>query len=99
MKIILPLLLIFLSVPASAACRWVWTDHDNNIFTPAQRIQVCDSTLDLPALSPLPEIAPLQTPSLPSLPALPAIPPLGTTSCTTQRVYEFGRWIDKRVCR
>lgn len=80
-----------------AACKNVWVDHDYNISTPPVQTQVCDSTLDLPAIN-LPGVQPIQSPGLRPLEPV-GLTPLGTTQCTTQRVYEYGQWVEKRLCR
>ena len=97
MKIAFILLTLVLSTSASAACRWVWVDHDFNTATPAIQQQVCDSSIDLPAIQ-SPSIRPIQTPQIRPIPSI-GIPPIGTTSCSDQSVYENGRWVTKRVCR
>lgn len=81
---------------ASAACRNVWVDHDYNASTPAIVQQVCDSTLDVPAIN-LPGIQPIQKPQVRPI-ERPTIPPIGTSRCRTQSVSEGGRWVDKQIC-
>jgi hypothetical protein len=81
---------------ASAACKYVWVDHDFNTSTPAQRKQVCDSTIDIPAIRG-PSIRPIQTPQIRPIPSI-GIPPIGTTRCRDESVYEDGKWVTKRVC-
>jgi hypothetical protein len=70
-------LLALLLVPtlSDAGCRWDW----DCTRTPCRQIQVCDSTIDLPAIRP-PEIAPIPAPSIPPIPS-PSIPPIGTSQC------------------
>ena len=88
-----------LSSSASAACKIVWVDHDYNAFTPALKKQVCDSSLDLPAIN-NPGIRPIQKPSIKPIEPL-ALPPLGTTRCSTQQVWnqQTMRWEQKRLCQ
>jgi hypothetical protein len=97
MRKLLALALLMLPVSANAACKWVWVDHDYNTSTPAVRKQVCDSSIDLPAIKE-PSIRPIQTPQIKPLPTI-GIPPIGTTRCKNESVYENGRWVNKRVCR
>ena len=94
-KLIFTALTLF-AVNAQAACRWVWVDHDYNTMTPAIQKQVCNSTLDLPAIK-SPSIRPIQQPQIRPLPSV-GLPPLGTTRCRTESVYEYGRWVNKRIC-
>lgn len=99
MKILILFLGIFAAATASAACKVVWVDHDYNSFTPAVKRQVCDNTLDLPALN-NPGLQPLQQPGLKPLEPL-ALPPLGTSRCSTQQVWNERtmRWEQKRLCQ
>jgi hypothetical protein len=46
MRLIITALLLLSSVSASAACRWIWVDHDYNVGTPAIKKQVCESSID-----------------------------------------------------
>ena len=82
-----------------AACEIVWVDHDYNSFTPAVKKQVCNSSLDLPAIN-NPGVRPIQQPNIKPIEPL-GIPPLGTTQCSTQQVYnqQTMRWEQKRLCR
>jgi len=91
------ILLLMISNLASAACRWVWVDHDYNASTPAINKQVCDSSIDIPAIQP-PSIRPIQSPQIRPI-EVPSIPPIGTTRCRNESVYENGKWINKRICR
>ena len=97
MKLIITALLLLSSVSASAACKWVWVDHDYNMGTPAIKKQVCDSSIDLPAIQ-QPTLRPLQTPQLKPLGSL-SLPPIGTSQCRTQSIFENGRWVNKEICR
>ena len=97
MRILLFALTLCFSANAAAACKWVWVDHDYNLSTPAIKKQVCDSTLDLPAIK-QPSIRPIQTPQIRPIES-PTLPPLGTTQCRTQSVYENGKWVNKKICR
>lgn len=96
MRILFLILLSVVSVQANAACRWIWSDHDMNTSTPAIRKQVCDSSIDMPTFD-TPSIQPIQTPTIKPLPSF-GIPPIGTTRCRNERVYENGRWVNKRIC-
>jgi|SRR5210317_2179293 len=97
MKKLICIAVALFAVNANAACKWVWVDHDYNSMTPAIQKQVCNSTLDLPSIR-TPSIRPIQQPQLRPLEPI-GLPPLGTTSCRMQSVYEFGRWVNKRICR
>jgi hypothetical protein len=88
---------IFLSVNSYGACQIKWVDHDYNVSTPPIQQQICNSTLDLPAIN-NPGIQPIQQPRIKPIESL-SLPPLGTTRCSTQQVYENGRWVTKRLCR
>ena len=94
--IILVLGLLTFSLNAFGQCKVQWVDHDYNLSTPAIQKQICDSSLDLPAL-PSPSLRPLQSPQIKPLETY-GIPPLGTNSCRNQSVYENGRWVTKRLC-
>ena len=91
------ILLLMISNLASAACRWVWVDHDYDASTPAINKQVCDSSIDIPAIQP-PSIRPIQSPQIRPI-EVPSIPPIGTTRCRNESVYENGKWVNKRICR
>jgi hypothetical protein len=99
MRLIVLLLTILGATSASAACKVVWVDHDYNTLTPAVQKQVCDSTLDLPAIN-LPGVRPIQQPKIKPIEPL-ALPPLGTTRCSTQQVWnqQAMRWEQKRICQ
>jgi len=97
MKQAVILLAAFFALNVQAACRYVWVDHDYNMSTPAIQKQVCDSAISLPALK-SPSLRPLQTPQLKPLESF-GLPPLGTRNCTTQSVFENGRWVSKRLCQ
>lgn len=88
---------LLLSTEVYAACRIQWVDHDYNSMTPPIKKQICDSTMDLPAIND-PGLRPLQQPKLKPLEPV-GLPPLGTTQCRTQQVYENGRWVEKRLCQ
>ena len=95
-KIILAVGLSFISTSASAGCRWVWVDDDYNASTPAVQKQICDSTIDIPAIQ-SPSIQPIQRPQIRPIESL-GVPPIGTTSCRNESVYEDGEWVTKKVC-
>lgn len=85
----------FYATPASADCRWEW---DCSRGYPCRQIQVCESTLDLPAIRP-PGISPIPSPGIAPIP-MPVVPPLGTTDCRQVRMcdsYNQCRW--ETVCR
>ena len=63
MRLIITALLLLSSVSASAACRWIWVDHDYNVGTPAIKKQVCESSIDLPDMQQS-TLRRLQTPQL-----------------------------------
>jgi len=65
--------------------------------TPAVKKQVCDSSLDLPAIQ-LPTLRPVQTPQLRPIES-PRLSPIGTSQGRTQSVFENGRWVNKQTCR
>ena len=88
--------LLLASSFAYAKCEIKWVDHDYNSLTPAIAKQLCDSTLDLPAIN-NPGIRPIQQPQIRPLPRI-SIPPIGTKNCNTQSVFENGRWVNKQVC-
>jgi len=92
------LVMILMPGMVQAACRWVWVDHDFNLSTPAIQKQVCDSTIDIPAIRP-PTIRPIQQPRIRPI-EIPTIPPIGTNRCRTQNVYNENarRWELKRIC-
>lgn len=97
-RITLITLTLLLAIPSSyAACRNVWVDHDHNPATPPIQKQVCDSTLDLPAIN-LPGVQPIQRPQIKPIEPI-GLPPLGTTQCRTQSVFENGRWVNQRLCQ
>lgn len=96
MKTLLALVLLA-PLSASAACRWVWVDHDYNTSTPAVREQVCDSTTDVGAVR-SPSIRPIQQPQVRPI-ETPTVAPIGTRNCSNQSVYENGRWVTKQICR
>jgi len=94
---IIPILLFpMLTSSAYAACKWVWVDHDYNTSTPAIQKQVCDSTIDIPAIR-TPSIRPIQQPQIQPI-QTPSIPPIGTRRCSLQSVLENGRWVSKQIC-
>ena len=95
-KLLLAMLLLTASNSLFAACKWVWVDHDYNVATAAVQKQVCDSTLDVPAVK-TPSVQPLQTPQIKPI-ETPNVPPVGTKTCITQSVFENGRWVNKKIC-
>lgn len=90
---------VLVSLNSWSACKNVWVDHDYNGNTPPVQKQICDSILDVPAVN-LPGVQPIQSPTTKPVQTY-NLPPLGTTQCTTQRVYDYGsgQWVDKRLCR
>jgi len=98
-KLLAVLLLTALSSTASAACRWVFVDHDYNAGTPAIRKQICDSVIDVPAIR-SPAIAPIQAPQIRPINPI-GINPIGTSRCRMESVYNTRtrQWENQRVCR
>jgi len=79
---------------AWAACRWKW---DCSQY-PCRQVQVCDDTLDLPAIRP-PEVPPIPPPTIRPIPE-PTIPPLGTTQCFQRFLCDsLGNCRWRTVCR
>ena len=97
-KTALLLITFTISSHTFAACKWVWVDHDYNMATPAVQKQLCDSSIDTPAIK-TPSIQPIQSPKIKPI-ETPSIPPIGTKSCRTQNVYDYatGKWVDKKIC-
>jgi len=88
---------LYLFSPASMAeCHYLWVDHDYDANTPPIQKQVCDSSIDLPAL---PDVStpPIQTPTVPPI-SSPYIPPIGSASCRDELVYRNGEWVTEMVC-
>ena len=95
-RLLITMAFLLLPMWASAACKYLWVDHDYNTSTPPIRKQVCDSVIDIPAI-PSPTIQPIQQPQIRPLPPL-GIPPIGTTQCRNESIYENGQWVTKQVC-
>lgn len=90
-------MLVFSAVgsTAEAACQWTW---DCSGFGGCRQVQVCDSTIDMPALRP-PEIAPIPSPSIRPIPRT-TLPPLGTTSCRQAYLCDsYGQCGWQSVCQ
>ena len=85
------IMILFISPNVIAKCTVKWVDHDYNTMTPAIQKQVCDSTLDIPAIN-LPGVRPIQRPQISPIQS-PTIAPIGTRNCRTQSVFENGQWI------
>ena len=98
-KLLAVLLLTALSSSASAACKWVWVDHDYNSSTPAIQKEICDSILNVPTIRP-PSIAPIQAPRIKPINPI-GINPIGTKRCQVESVYNTRtrKWENVRVCR
>lgn len=79
------LLVLGLAGTAHARCRLEW---DCTGGYPCRQVQVCDSTIDLPAL-PSPGISPIPAPTIPPIPR-PVVPPVGTTSCQPTYICRGG---------
>jgi hypothetical protein len=73
---------------ASAACRLTYVN--------GQPAQLCDSTLDIPAIGVLGP-APIMSPSVPPI-ASPMIPPIGTSSCHPAQVWNGFAYTWRTVC-
>ena len=81
--------------PAFADCRWTW---DCSQGYPCRQVQVCDSTIDVPAIRP-PEVPPIPPPALRPIPT-PQVPPIGTTQCFDRYLCDsWGRCEWRTVCR
>lgn len=78
-----------LSSDSEAACRCV--------FVNGQQQQLCDSTIDLPAIC-APAIAPIVPPSIAPIQS-PTLPPLGTTSCGQAQVWNGYQYVWQTVCQ
>ena len=88
------LLLRACAAPAAAACRWEW-DCSNGY--PCRQGQLCDNTLDLPAIRP-PGISPIPPPSIAPIPR-PIVPPIGTSQCRPAYVCTGGFCSWQTVCQ
>lgn len=78
-----------LSEQAFATCRWT--------FVNGRQQQLCDSTIDMPAIRPL-GIAPIVPPSIAPI-QTPMIPPLGTSSCRQAQVWNGQSYQWQTVCQ
>jgi hypothetical protein len=99
-------LLLATATTAAAACRWEW---DCSGGYPCKQVQVCDNTLNSPAIRPygaveLPAIKPPGVSPIPGSPVRPVqpptIPPVGTTKCQDERKCDASgdcRW--ETTCR
>jgi hypothetical protein len=74
--------------PSEAACRLT--------FVNGHISQICDSTLDLPAIG-VAGIPPPVPPSIQPL-ATPMIPPIGTTSCRQAQVWNGTMYVWQTLC-
>lgn len=97
MRLVILLASLIAASSAFSTCRNVWVDDDFNSATPPVMKEVCDSTLDLPAIN-LPGVQPIQRPQVRPIERA-TVPPVGTTRCRTQSVYEHGRWVNKQICQ
>lgn len=107
-QLLLLAVLIAWAVEAAATCTVQWVDDDYNTMTPPVQKQICDSTIDIPAI-PSPSVPPIQRPAVPPIQS-PVVPPIGTRQCTKQQVYESGGydystgqytsggWVTKTLC-
>ena len=86
-------LLLATAAPASAACRW---DFDCS-SSPCRQVQLCDSTIDLPAIRP-PAIPPIAMPSIKPIAPI-GLPPLGTRSCQQKYICAGGGCSWQSVCQ
>jgi hypothetical protein len=82
------------SLGAQAACR---STFDCSAI-PCRQVQICDSTLDLPAL-PSPALPPVVMPSLRPLNP-PTLAPLGTSACRQAYICNsYGQCAWRQVCQ
>mgnify|MGYP003633917048 FL=1 len=90
------IILYLFSHASMAECHYLWVDHDYDANTPPIQKQVCDSSIDLPAL---PDVStpPIQTPTVPPI-SSPYLPPIGSASCRDELVYRNGEWVTEMVC-
>jgi hypothetical protein len=65
-------------------------------FVNGQPAQICDNTLDLPALG-VAGIARTVPPSIAPI-GMPIIPPIGTTSCREAQVWDGSSYVWRTVC-
>jgi hypothetical protein len=88
------LLILGVSFPAFAACRWEWVcDGSGN----CENVPICDHSIDVLPPRP-PSIEPIAPPSVRPVPT-PTVPPVGTQSCTqVQRQDDWGNWVWDTVC-
>lgn len=89
-EILLVAALPLVALPSTAACRFDWVC---DAMGQCETAQICDSSIDLPALE-TPSLPPLAPPRLEPLPS-PTLPPLGTSSCKPLRVWDDGadEWV------
>lgn len=79
--------------PAHAGCRWTWDCSSGT----CRQVQLCDSTIDLPAIRP-PAIPPVVLPSVRPVEP-PTLAPLGTRHCEQRYICDGSgqcRW--RTVC-
>lgn len=74
---------------ANAACRLT--------FINGQSEQLCDSTLDIPAVGVI-GVAPIVPPSIAPI-GMPTIPPIGTSSCRPAQVWNGRQYVWQTVCQ
>jgi hypothetical protein len=77
------------STIAHATCQWT--------FVNGRQQQICESTIDLPAIRP-PAIAPIAPPSIAPIQA-PVIPPLGASSCEQAQVWNGSSYQWRTLCQ
>ena len=82
------------SPSADAMCRWTF----NCTGGPCRQVQICHSTIDMPAIRP-PAIPPIVSPAIPPIPT-PMVPPIGTSSCSPAYLCNaFGQCSWRTTCR
>ena len=85
---------LYFPAVSQAACRWEFDCSTG----PCRRVQLCDSTMDMPVIQP-PAVAPIAPPSIAPI-ATPTLPPLGTTSCQPMQICNnYGQCQWQTVCR
>lgn len=77
-----------LASPAYAKCRLTFIDGRSD--------QICDSTLDLPAIG-VEGVAPIVPSSIAPI-MVPTIPPIGTSACRQAQVWNGNAYVWRTVC-
>ena len=79
------LVLLVAVAPAEARCQVEW---DCSRGYSCRQVQVCDSSIDIPAIPP-PSISPIPPPTIAPIPR-PVVPPIGTAQC--RQAYTTASW-------